>query len=250
MTAIRSEDERFADFLRSAVPRLDASPAPVPREEMWTRIMAQRHGHALLLNLAGDTAGATGPSAQATAASSERTLLRTIAAHGRQVSLTWAMPLVTAGVVLGIVLGLQLGERRGRVEGVALSTTATTSRSSTKFPAQLVAERHFREVKQLLTTFATLKETGNATRQVNAEMVARARDLLSTTQLLLDSPLGMDPQRRHLLTDVELVLMQITQLAPSAPAEDRDLVEQSIEHSQVVPQLQHMAPTATVQSGT
>jgi hypothetical protein len=39
-----------------------------------------------------------------------------------------------------------------------------------------------------------------------------ARDLLTTTRLLLDSPAGADPARRELLETLELVLVQIARL--------------------------------------
>jgi hypothetical protein len=245
------DDERFARFLMATVPQLDVPSSTVPREEMWIRIIAQRHGHAWLsLENTGDVdvkvEGAT-VAAVPSVTRAPRIIPRHTFMGGGGVPLRWAVPLVAAVLVVGIGLGVQVGVRR--TSSTAPAQIATVPLLPKGLPAQVVTERHFRQVKNLLDRFAELKSSGNETPKVDAQVIEQARNLLSTTQLLLDSPAGMDPQRRHLLTDVELVLTQITQLAPAAPLKDRDLVERSIERSGVVQRLQHVVPSpAKVQS--
>ncbi|HXC25695.1 MAG TPA: hypothetical protein VNU46_07250 [Gemmatimonadaceae bacterium] len=255
MTTMHPDDERFAAFLRSAVPQLDVPSVAVPREEMWTRIMAQRHGHALL-GLAAHESENTSETAEFTTIGQVAPSLasvpraysgRTISVWGQGIPVRWAVPMVAGVLVVGLVVGLQVGVRR--VVSIQ-PQVAATQQLPKDVPAQVVAEQHFRNVEHLLTTFASYKATGKETPEIDAKVVAQARQLLSTTQLLLDSPVGLDAQRRHLLTDVELALMQITQLAPTGPAEDRDFVEHSIERSQVMERLQqqHPAPESQEQS--
>ena len=77
---------------------------------------------------------------------------------------------------------------------------------------------------------------------MNNQFADWAKGLLSNTRLLLDSPAGDDPRRAKLLQDLELVLAQIVQLAPDARAEDRQLVEGSIQQALVMTRLRTAIP--------
>jgi hypothetical protein len=76
----------------------------------------------------------------------------------------------------------------------------------------------------------------------DAAMRRWARDLLASTRLLMDSPAGEDPGRRQLLEDLELVLAQIVQLDPNAPAEDRAQLQRSIAREQVLTRIRSSIP--------
>jgi hypothetical protein len=79
-----------------------------------------------------------------------------------------------------------------------------------------------------------------------------SKDLLSTTRLLLDSPAGADPQLRALLEDLELVLVQLSQLpaddATQEAKQEVEMVTDAIEEGGVLPKirtaLQANTPTA------
>lgn len=242
MTEMHPDDERFAAFLRAAVPRLDDPALPIPREEMWTRIMAQRHGHALLTVATGDEESTTESQTTemplpAMAAMPRVRTRRTISVWGQGIPVRWAVPLVAGVLVVGVGLGLKVGERHPAHPQVAASPKLPKDLSP-----QVITEQHFRNVEHLLTTLASYKANGTETAQADASIAAQARVLLSTTQLLLDSPVALDPQRRHLLTDIDLALKELTQLAPDGPpAVAPDSVEHSIQ-SQVMQQLQEQHP--------
>ncbi|HEX5971247.1 MAG TPA: hypothetical protein VFY85_04925 [Gemmatimonadaceae bacterium] len=70
-----------------------------------------------------------------------------------------------------------------------------------------------------------------------------ARDVLTSTRLLLDSPAGSDPQMRALFTDLELVLAQIVQLS-GAPlqAGERELIERAMRDRDLLPRLRSALP--------
>ena len=57
-----------------------------------------------------------------------------------------------------------------------------------------------------------------------------------------DSPAGNDPRRAKLLGDLELVLAQIVQLSPNAPAQDRELIQGSINNGHVMTRLRSAIP--------
>jgi hypothetical protein len=70
-----------------------------------------------------------------------------------------------------------------------------------------------------------------------------ARDVLSSTRLLIDSPAGRDPQMRALFTDLELVLAQIVQLS-GTPLQDseRDLIDRAMRDRDLLPRLRSAVP--------
>ena len=104
---------------------------------------------------------------------------------------------------------------------------------------QLTAVRHLSEAEALLTSFRT---RSNADQQMDAQLGSWARELLSNTRLLLDSPVANDPQRRPLLEDLELVLVQIVQLSPGSTPQDRELIEKTLQHDHVMTRLRTAIP--------
>ena len=103
---------------------------------------------------------------------------------------------------------------------------------------QVATARHLADAEILLTSFSL----GSRDSGMNSQFADWAKGLLSNTRLLLDSPAGDDPRRAKLLQDLELVLAQIVQLAPDARAEDRQLVEGSIQQALVMTRLRTAIP--------
>lgn len=103
--------------------------------------------------------------------------------------------------------------------------------------------QHLTEAEAMLTAFKGDLNQG----RMDAQISAWGKDLLSNTRLLLDSPAAQDPVRRKLLQDLELVLVQIVQLSPNAPARDRDLIKGALTDDQVLTRLRTAIP---VQKGT
>lgn len=108
-----------------------------------------------------------------------------------------------------------------------------------------VTEQHLARAEALLTSYHTDAVDG----RVDAQMSAWARDLLTMTRLLLDSPAARGVQRRRLLQDLELVLVQIVQLSPDAAEDERALVERSIDREHMIMRLR-ATPPAGAASGT
>ena len=63
-----------------------------------------------------------------------------------------------------------------------------------------------------------------------------AREMLTNTRLLLDSPAGDDPLRRRLLEDLETVLVQLVQRSGAA-TEERALLDRTLERTQLLTRL-------------
>jgi hypothetical protein len=107
----------------------------------------------------------------------------------------------------------------------------------------VAATQHLTQVEALLTAFKSDLSQG----RMDTEMASWGKNLLSNTRLLIASPVGRDPVRRKLLQDLELVLVQIVQLTPNAPANERDLINGAITEDQVLTRLRTAIP---LQKGT
>lgn len=99
-----------------------------------------------------------------------------------------------------------------------------------------VATNYLERVTALLVTLTDESRNGRPLAGTNE----RARDLLATTRLLLDSPDITDPHLRDLLDDLELVLAQIVHLPTRAAAPDVRLIDQALDQREVLPRLRVM----------
>jgi hypothetical protein len=123
--------------------------------------------------------------------------------------------------------------------GMQAPPTTTSPSTGNSSAYQLTAVRHLSEAEALLTSFRTHT---TADQQMDAQLGSWARELLSNTRLLLDSPVANDPQRRPLLEDLELVLVQIVQLSPGSTPQDRELIEKTLQHDHVMTRLRTAIP--------
>ena len=121
---------------------------------------------------------------------------------------------------------------------------ARDSRSDISY--EVATMNHLAQMEALLTTFRASDRDG----QVDAQLATWARDMLSSTRLLLDSPAAGDAKNRRLLEDLELVLVQIVNLAPNAGATDRGSIERTLENGQVMTRLRTAVPAGGLPTGT
>jgi hypothetical protein len=105
--------------------------------------------------------------------------------------------------------------------------------------------RHLGRAETLLAAFRAEADDDEAGL---AEFAGWARDLLGETRLLLDTPADRSPEEQAILREVELLLTQIGQLGPDAPAFERELVEEGIERQGTLPRLRAAMPQSV--SGT
>jgi hypothetical protein len=104
------------------------------------------------------------------------------------------------------------------------------------------------QAEALLTAY---RRTGEAAPDpVAVQQAGRwARDVLSSTRLLMDSPAARDPRMRMLFSDLELVLAQIVQLS-GAPlqASERELIERALRDRDLLPRLRSAVPAGLTTS--
>ncbi len=161
---------------------------------------------------------------------------RRVARRARQ-RVMWVLALA-ATLVIGIGIGRMVAP------GGPFHTAPAASASSGGTTAYRVAAgQYLARTEVLLTDLHAESRRGRP----SAEFVASARDLLTTTRLMLDSPAGDDPRLAGLLQDLELVLAQISQLQ-TEPGQrgEFDMITQSITQSGVLARLRAATPGAGV----
>jgi len=228
-------EEKWTETLRDLARDYNQPPMIVPREAMWAAIVAgQRRDRPRIL----------------------------------QISHRFA-PLAAAAVIV-LAVGIGIGRVTVSRSARTPNTTNTAANSANSATPTAVPEAYaiattqqLLEVQALLTAFDAnnRQATGNAdaTRdpkasakadaKADAHLASWARDLLSNTRLLLDSPAGADPHRRQLLEDLELVLVQIAALSPDAAASDRAAIAHTLDDAQVLPRIKAAIPTNQNQVG-
>jgi len=203
--------------VRRRAARYNGRPVEVPRDEMWAAIQASRR-----------------------AAPAPITVARSATRVRRQ--LGWWMGLA-ATLLLGVAIGrFALGTPAASNDGttVAKGATSATPADSAAHGVgfDIVADQHMARAEALLTTYRAA-DGAKADPAADERTTLWARNMLSNTRLLLDSPAAADPARKQLLEDLELVLVQLVQRSPQpgAKADDRQHIERSMERTHMIPRL-------------
>jgi hypothetical protein len=138
---------------------------------------------------------------------------------------------LAATLVLGVAIG-RLSVRQSQPLAPAVIAQVLDSLKLPE-PYQSTTSRYLGQTAALLATLPSEVRSGRA----DERFTGRARDLLLTTRLLLDSPAASDPRIRTLLDDLELVLAQIVRLQTDQSGEELDLIRQALEQRDVLPRL-------------
>jgi hypothetical protein len=195
-------EERFEEFLKNTLADLDDVP-PTPKEEMWASIQQQRRFRKRV-----DT---------------------------RKTWMTWGMGLA-AMLVIGIGIGrmtrLQVPQTSGSSTVASTSTSPSTSTSGVNRTAyRLAVADHLSSAEALLTEFRA--ETQGT---VDPQIAGQARDLLTNTRLLLDSPAADDPKVAALLEDLELIIAQIARMSQPSSVET-EIIKDGMNKTAVLPRI-------------
>ena len=201
-------EEKFEAWLKEHADDYHRPPADVPRDEMWNAIARTRQA-------------------------------RPSPVVGR---IGWVAPfryVVAASLLIGAGIGLGYWMRGPAATApvVVTSTSAASDSAVTRTVYDVASVQHLTAVEAMLTSFRAEERS-----ETDLALQRWARDLLSSTRLLMDSPAGEDAVRRQLLEDLEYVLAQIVQLDPNAPAEDRALVDRAITREQVLTRVRSSIP--------
>jgi len=239
------KEDRFDAMLREAAQDYHEPPVP-PKSEMWEKISAARERGR----------GAEGQR--------DRVLPFRPFARPRIRFIVGIAALLALGVAIGRISvsknpvesgtaqvpATEPGTGTGPGTGVVSASPPSVSRPAPReesvaerrdrgtLAAQVATVEHLGQVESFLTEFTT--------RRAALDFSGQARDLLSTTRLLLDSKRLTDLGTRKLLEDLELVLMQIATLNPPGGGADRrqdlDLITDGLAQSHLQTRLRNAVP--------
>jgi len=107
--------------------------------------------------------------------------------------------------------------------------------------------KHLAGSEAMITAFRSAARQG----EIDAQIAAWSKELLSTTRMLEASAASDDPMMKRLLEDFDLVLAQIKQYVTRGTnnPEDLDLIEQSIIKRGVITKLRGTVPARNVPAG-
>jgi hypothetical protein len=137
---------------------------------------------------------------------------------------------VAAALVLGVAGG-RLSVRE--MPAPAPATVAARPADSSVEPYQRTAEDVLGRTAVLL---AAVRADGNSGSD-NARLTEQASQLLTTTRLLIDSPVGSDARLRALLQDLEQVLAQVARLEPARTRNELPIITAAVEQRELVPRI-------------
>ena len=137
---------------------------------------------------------------------------------------------------------------------VAPSSTTAEPRDLPALPDSTVqtfyrtaAMQTLAQAEALLTSYRSAENVRDP--QAMQQAARWARDVLSSTRLLLDSPAGRDPQMRTLFTDLELILAQIVQLSGMPlQARERELIDHAMRDRDLLPRIRSVVPAGLATS--
>lgn len=197
-------DDRFEDLLREAA-RDYHRPPETPREEMWAAIEAERRRRR---------------------AAPRVVILRP----------AWRWGLGMAAVLF---VGIAIGRSLRLTPEPPPTPTGAATRPGDDVAYRLAAAQYLGRAETMLAGFRADARKG----QIDQLFIGQARDLLTSTRLLLDSPAGRDPQLKPLLEDLELVLAQIAMLNTSRDKQDMEFIIQGIDQKSVLTRLRTAIPS-------
>ncbi|MEP6571482.1 MAG: hypothetical protein ABJD11_02270 [Gemmatimonadota bacterium] len=207
-------DDRLDEQLHDAAQAYNLPPEP-PRDEMWENIRAARE-----------------------ARRSRQPGAEVINFRRR---LAWPIGLA-ALIALAFGLGRMTGPSSRATAPIASAVTtprATSSNPAAQNTAYTVATvQHLARADAFLTGFRADARKGRH----DAQFTGAARDLLSNTRLMLDSPDLTDPRLRSVLEDLELVLVQIAQLPSEHGGDQLDLITDGLKQRGFIPRLRSAIP--------
>ena len=154
---------------------------------------------------------------------------------------------IAASLVIGVAAGRYSVQSKGvATAAVASATTGaptsitTTSAAPGTAAAQAAAAPYQRATEEFLGStallLAALPRSGSGDR-ASTLLPEQATQLLTTTRLLLDSPVGANPRMKALLQDLELVLAQVARLQPRRESAELTTITQTLEARDLVPRI-------------
>ena len=159
-------------------------------------------------------------------------------ARARRLRPGW--PALSAAIAASLVIGVIGGRASTRLGTGTLGTPVAASADVRLAASTVAADPYHRTTEEFLGRTAVLLTSipaPGSSGGTDAKLIQQASQLLTTTRLLLDSPVGRDRRMYALLQDLELVLAQVARLPESGRRDEIALITQAMEEHDVLPRL-------------
>jgi hypothetical protein len=157
----------------------------------------------------------------------------------------WGGLAAAAVLLVGIVIGNGMKSDTGSVASENLGGP-TIDPNDPDRAFKVAAVQYLGETEEFLTVFRADVREG----QIDQNASERARQLLSSNRLLMDSPAAKDPEIGRLLEDLELVLAEISRVSGSGTAqEEAGLIDDGIEEGGLLDRLRTAVPAGSAGIG-
>lgn len=213
-------DERLQRLMEEAAPtyRLPKDP---PLDAMWARIEREH------FDASTHTAAAV-------------THPNTLPLRGARGIRRWLAPAagIAATLLVGIGIGRFTSQPAADLPLVADARDAADSVGGARIdvdPLNRTTSEYLDEAALLLVSLP------RDVQSVDASFVSDARQMLTRTRLLLDSPMAADPKMRDMLEDLELLLAQVVRLRAAPRAEELTFIADAMDERDMVPRLRTVA---------
>ena len=146
---------------------------------------------------------------------------------------------MAATLVLGVALGrvTAVNEQSASIATAARQSNARLASNIATDPYQRQTQEFLGRAALLLASLPSNGRPGLPDDRLNEQ----ARQLLGTTRLLLDSPVGHEQRMKDLLEDLELVLAQVARLQTQHRGEALSLINEAMQARDVVPRIRTAA---------
>ena len=252
-------DDRMDELLAEAARDYNA-PADVPRDEIWSRIQAERGArrreHSASRAWVWPSVGIAAAALLAVGVTLGRRMERSAAPATAPLTAAVPRPARDSSAQMIAQLRQETTATDRRVRDLASASPAngsdravgaTRPDDATSLSYHLVVLKHLAGSEAMITAFRSAARHG----EIDAQIAAWSKELLSTTRMLEASVATDDPTMKRLLEDLDLVLAQIKQYVTRGTnnPEDLDLIEQSIIKRGVITKLRGTLPARNVPAG-
>ena len=140
---------------------------------------------------------------------------------------------IAATLLFGVLIGRATATRGVVAAQPQASAPGRLASTVPSDPYQRTTQEFLGRTAALLVALPSKDRPGTN----DGKLAGQAQQLLGTTRLLLDSPVGRDQRMKDLLEDLELVLAQVARLQPQRPGESLTLINEALEERDVVPRI-------------
>ena len=152
--------------------------------------------------------------------------------------------LVAAAAAVALVIGAAGGALVTRRSIIIPPGTNPTTGLPAVQASVSSSDPNQREMGELLGRTAVLLAAlpGDSTAPaLDPQLRSEGARLLTTTRILMDSPVGSDARLRNLLLDLELVLAQVARLEPQHRRTEMQFIQTALDQHDIVPRLRSAA---------